>query len=81
MSVCDLYVDVEYLEGEINWFSREIYDFLWVMNFLSWGWRFRLGMSISILYVRWRDSVSGYVFGDVCMCDDEDFVFSDWLLV
>lgn len=38
-------------------------------------------MSISILYVRWRDSVSGYVFGDVCMCDDEDFVFSDWLLV
>lgn len=35
MSVCDLYVDVEYLEGEINWFSREIYDFLWVMNFLG----------------------------------------------
>uniref|UniRef100_A0A8W8P0V8 Uncharacterized protein n=1 Tax=Magallana gigas TaxID=29159 RepID=A0A8W8P0V8_MAGGI len=77
MSVRDLHADVEYLEGEINRLSREIHDSLRVTNSPGRGRRPRPGMSTSTLYVRRRDSVSGYVSGDVCMCDDEDPVPSD----
>lgn len=71
MSVRDLQSDVEYLEGEINRLSREIHDSLRVMN--SPGLRrHRPGMSTSTPYVRRRDSVSGYVSGDVCMCDEDE---------
>lgn len=77
MSVRDLHADVEYLEGEINRLSREIHDSLRVTNSPGRGRRPRPGMSTSTPYVRRRDSVSGYVSGDVCMCDDEDPVPSD----
>uniref|UniRef100_A0A8W8NVC0 Uncharacterized protein n=1 Tax=Magallana gigas TaxID=29159 RepID=A0A8W8NVC0_MAGGI len=77
MSVCDLHADVEYLEGEINRLSREIHDSLRFTNSPGRGRRPRPGMSTSTPYVRRRDSVSGYVSGDVCMCDDEDPVPSD----
>uniref|UniRef100_K1PV78 Uncharacterized protein n=1 Tax=Magallana gigas TaxID=29159 RepID=K1PV78_MAGGI len=43
-----------------------------VMNSPGRVRRPRPGMSTSTPYVRRRDSVSGYVSGDVCMCDDED---------
>lgn len=71
MSVRNLHADVEFLEREINWLSREIHDPLRVMN--SPGLRRpRPGISTSTPYVRRRNSVNGYVSGDVWMCDEAE---------